>query len=217
MLPHGRRLRPVAVLGGLPDAAPWTALAGDGETATFYAGGAEIELYRSEADNYRRNLASAAPAVWVALQETGGDPPYAVAAVTADPAEGEGLTEPGQGIIEAVAMPEPLRQNLGGAIGLATIVTIMNERLHFHWNRLIEDINPARASVQQFLDLQVNRFDPLIPGDPNHAAVKMLADLVRREALVLTYNDLLLLIGSLFIFALMLIPLVGRPRSFLSH
>jgi hypothetical protein len=45
----------------------------------------------------------------------------------------------------------------------------------------------------------------------------MLADLVRREALVLTYNDLLLLIGSLFIFALMLLPLVGRPRSFLSH
>jgi MFS transporter, DHA2 family, multidrug resistance protein len=93
----------------------------------------------------------------------------------------------------------------------------MNERLHFHWNRLIEDINPARASVQQFLDLQVNRFDLLIPGDPSRAAIKMLADLVRREALVLTYNDLLLLIGSLFIFALMLLPLVGRPRSFLSH
>ena len=110
-----------------------------------------------------------------------------------------------------------LTRDLGGAIGLATIVTIMNERLHFHWNRLIEDINPARASVQQFLDLQVNRFDPLIPGDPSHAAIKMLADLVRREALVLTYNDLLLLIGSLFIFALMLLPLVGRPRSFLSH
>jgi len=102
--------RPVAVLGGLPDAAPWTPLAIDGETATFYAGAAEIELYRSEADNYRRNLTSAAPAIWVALQETGGDPPYAIAAVTADPAEGEGLTEPGQGVVEAVAMPEPLRQ-----------------------------------------------------------------------------------------------------------
>ena len=30
--------------------------------------------------------------------------------MTADPAEGEGLTEPGQDIVEAVAMPEPLRQ-----------------------------------------------------------------------------------------------------------
>ena len=108
--------RPVAVLSGLPDAAPWTPLATDGKTATFYAGAAEIELYRSEADNYRRNLASATPAIWVALQETGGDPPHAVATVTADPAEGEGLTEPGQGIIEAVAMPEPLRQAIAGFV-----------------------------------------------------------------------------------------------------
>jgi Protein of unknown function (DUF3305) len=44
-------------------AAPWTPLTIDGKTATFYAGAAEIELYRSEADNYRRNLASATPAI----------------------------------------------------------------------------------------------------------------------------------------------------------
>ena len=36
-----------------------------------------------------------------------------------------------------------LTRDLGGAIGLATIGTVMNERLHFHWNRLIEDINPG--------------------------------------------------------------------------
>jgi len=40
-----------------------------------------------------------------------------------------------------------LMRDLGGAIGLASIGTIMNARLHFHWNRLIEDINPARASA----------------------------------------------------------------------
>jgi hypothetical protein len=120
--------RPVAVLGGLPDAAPWTLLAGDGETATFYAGGAEIGLYRSEADNYRRNLASAAPAVWVALHETGGDPPYAVAAVTADPAEGEGLTESGQGIIEAVAMPEPLRRTIAAFVAEHHVERVFKKR-----------------------------------------------------------------------------------------
>jgi DHA2 family multidrug resistance protein len=110
-----------------------------------------------------------------------------------------------------------LTRDLGGAIGLATIVTLMNERLHFHWNRLIENINPARAEVQHFLELQVNRFDPLIPGDPSHAAMTMLAKLVQREALVLTYNDLLLLIGLLFVFGLMLLPFVRRPRSLLSR
>jgi hypothetical protein len=120
--------RPVAVLGGVPAAAAWTPLAVDGETVTFYAGEAEIELYRSETDNYRRNLASAEPTVWVALHETGGDPPYAVAAATADPAEGEGLTEPGQGIIEAVAMPEPLRHTIAAFVAEHHVERVFEKR-----------------------------------------------------------------------------------------
>jgi hypothetical protein len=120
--------RPVALLGGIPDAAAWTPLAVDGETTTFYAGAAEIELYRSEADNYLRNLASAAPAVWVALHETGADPPYAVATVTVDPAEGEGLTEPGHGIVEAVAMPEPLHHTIAAFIAEHHVERVFEKR-----------------------------------------------------------------------------------------
>jgi DHA2 family multidrug resistance protein len=110
-----------------------------------------------------------------------------------------------------------LMRDLGGAIGLASIGTIMNSRLHFHWNRLIEDINPARAAVQQFLEAQTGRFESLIPGDHHRAAIKLLANLTQREALVLTYNDLLMLLGALFVFGLMLLPLVRRPRSFFAH
>jgi len=89
--------------------------------------------------------------------------------------------------------------------------------LHFHWNRLIEDINPARPVVQQFLDVHSNRLESLIPGDPIRAAIKLLSGMAQREALVLTYNDLLLLLGALFVCGLMLLPLVRRPRSFLAH
>jgi MFS transporter, DHA2 family, multidrug resistance protein len=106
-----------------------------------------------------------------------------------------------------------LTRDLGGAIALATIGTVMNNRLHFHWNRLIEDINPARPSVQHFLDMQANRLDALVPGDTGRAAVKLLANLVQREALVMTFNDALMLLGSLFVAALFLMPLVRRPRA----
>ncbi|HEV2550103.1 MAG TPA: DUF3305 domain-containing protein [Stellaceae bacterium] len=102
--------RPVAVLAGLPQAAPWTPLATGNDATTFYAGAAEIELYRSEAGSYRRNLESDTPLLWVALNATGGEPPYEIAAVTADPAEGEGLTEPGHTLVEAVPMPQSLRE-----------------------------------------------------------------------------------------------------------
>jgi hypothetical protein len=104
--------RPVAVLAGLPEADVWTVLSDDGDAATFYAGPTEIALYRSESENYRQNLVSGAAAVWVALHETGGNPPYAVAGVTVDPGEGEAWTEPGDAIVEAIAMPETIRAEL---------------------------------------------------------------------------------------------------------
>ena len=109
-----------------------------------------------------------------------------------------------------------LTRDLGGAIGLAAIVTIMNARLHFHWNRLVENINPARPAVQHFLEMRANRLDAMVP-DSTRAAMKLLAQAVQREALVLTYNDLLILIGLFFVGALLLLPLVGRPRSMMAH
>ena len=106
-----------------------------------------------------------------------------------------------------------LTRDLGGAIGLATIGTLMNDRLHFHWNRLIEDINPARPAVQHFLEMQSGRLEALVPGDAGRAALRLLANLVHREALVMTYNDALMLIGVLFVAALFVMPLVRRPHA----
>jgi hypothetical protein len=101
--------RPVSVLVGEPDAAPWTQLAGDAESATFYAGACEIELYRSETTYYRDNLLTEAPALWVALRPTGAEPPYELLLVTANPSEGEALTEPGTDLVDTVPMPDVIR------------------------------------------------------------------------------------------------------------
>ena len=110
-----------------------------------------------------------------------------------------------------------LTRDLGGALGLAAIGTVMNWRLHFHWGRLIEDINPARSVVQQFLDTQAGRLDMLIPGDPAQAALKLLAGVVQREALVLSYSDALLMIGAVFVAGVMLMPLARAPRTMFSR
>jgi hypothetical protein len=119
---------PVAALSGLPDAVPWTVLASDEDATMFYAGMAEIELYRSEAGNYRDNLASGAPSLWISLHATGGDPPYQIAAVTADPAEGESLTEAGGAIVEAVAMPEPVREAIAAFASQHHVETVFDKR-----------------------------------------------------------------------------------------
>lgn len=108
--------RPSAVLTGIPDTPLWTKLSEDGERATFYAGAAEIELHRSETENYRTNLATGAPLLWVVLRKTDSEPPYVVFAVLADPAEGEAMTEAGNDLIETVAMPEAVRDALAAFI-----------------------------------------------------------------------------------------------------
>jgi len=101
--------RPVTVLAGLPDAAPWTMLSQDDAGATFYAGAAQIALFRTETAFYRDNLGSGAPVLWVALRPTGVDPPYEVFAVTADPAEGEALTGSDGDVVDVVPMPQAVR------------------------------------------------------------------------------------------------------------
>ncbi len=104
--------QPVAVLPGRPQAEPWTVLAADGDAATFYAGAADIALYRTETGRYRDNLASGAPSLWVVLRPTGAEPPYSVVAVTADPAEGELFTQTGDDLVGAVPMPPAVRDTL---------------------------------------------------------------------------------------------------------
>jgi hypothetical protein len=97
---------PLHVLVAVPDTDPWTKLSDDGERATFYAGAADIELHRTETPNYRENLDSGSPSLWVVLRPTESDPPYQLWTVTVDPAEGEAFTEAGNDLVDMVPMPE---------------------------------------------------------------------------------------------------------------
>jgi hypothetical protein len=102
--------RRIDVLIAVPETEPWTKLTDDGERATFYAGAATIELHRTETPHYRENLNSDIPCLWVALRPSDNDPPYELWAVTADPAEGEALTEAGDDLIEMVPMPPAIQE-----------------------------------------------------------------------------------------------------------
>jgi hypothetical protein len=102
--------RPVSVLEGVPAAPPWTQIGAEGELTTFYAGDAVIELHRTETANYRNNLASGAPRLWVILRPGSGEVGLDLLFVTADPAEGEALTGAGNDLVESVPMPGYIRQ-----------------------------------------------------------------------------------------------------------
>jgi MFS transporter, DHA2 family, multidrug resistance protein len=104
-----------------------------------------------------------------------------------------------------------LMRNLGGAIGLAALNTVLIDRLNLHWARLGEQINLARPVVQARLEHLTGMLGTVLPGDPQHAAIRMLGNLVMREATVLTFNDALLGMAAAFLLTLVFMPLVHKP------
>jgi hypothetical protein len=97
--------RPTAIFAEAPDVAPWTSLGGQAGLARFYVGAMPIHLYSTDTTNYRDNLTSTAPKLWVVMRSSTVEPPLEVLAITADPAEGEGNTEAGNNIVETIDMP----------------------------------------------------------------------------------------------------------------
>lgn len=100
--------RAVAVLPDEPATKPWTVLREQDGATVFYAGSATVDLYPSETARYRDNLASGSPSIWTVLSPSEGAWPYALTAVTVDPAEGEAFTEAADNLVEAVPMPAAL-------------------------------------------------------------------------------------------------------------
>ncbi|MEA2870664.1 MAG: hypothetical protein QOH67_640 [Hyphomicrobiales bacterium] len=107
--------RPVSVLAGTPSAAPWTRISEEGDATTFYAGETAIELHRTETANYRQNLCSGMPALWVVLRPklaNSADLAFELLMVTADPAEGEALTDAGNDLVATVPMPAAIIETI---------------------------------------------------------------------------------------------------------
>lgn len=106
---------PVAALPAAPAAAPWTRLSESADEETFFAGAFELSLHPAETAHYRDNLVSGRPSLWVALRADGEDS-YAIAAVTADPYEGESMAEGIGEVVEAVPMPAEIQARLAAFV-----------------------------------------------------------------------------------------------------
>jgi MFS transporter, DHA2 family, multidrug resistance protein len=106
-----------------------------------------------------------------------------------------------------------LMRNLGGAIGLAMINTVLTERLALHQSRLSDHLSPTSPQLQSWLEGTTALLAERGIADPEAGAVGLLSSLVQREATILTFSDCLILMSGAFFLALLLMPLVRRPRG----
>jgi DHA2 family multidrug resistance protein len=105
-----------------------------------------------------------------------------------------------------------LMRNLGGAIGLAALNTVLNDRMDLHLTRLHEAVNWSRGSATEMLTNLTARFQDF-GSNAEAMALKQMSLMVRREATVMSFSDVFLLLTVLFVGLAALGIMMKRPAA----
>src|SRR6059058_37801 len=103
-----------------------------------------------------------------------------------------------------------LTRNLGGAVGLAVINQVLNERTDLHISRLHDRINWGNATAVETLNMFTQRLQGM--GDATLMAMKQLSQIVHRQAVVMGYGDAFFML-TVFYFGLSLFVMVLKKPS----
>lgn len=114
-----------------------------------------------------------------------------------------------------------LFRQLGKSFGVAFIVTLVDQREHYHYARLVAHLNPYSPAVQQFiLQMQFALKLPLViphlgsPTAPLQVPpYQMLARIVQQQAAIQTYIDIFYLLTILAIAAFGLLFFFKKDRG----
>ncbi|HYE51313.1 MAG TPA: DUF3305 domain-containing protein [Azospirillaceae bacterium] len=112
--------RVAAVLPGDPETPPWTLLAEEDGTVRYYAGTAPLEAHSADTKVYKHNLEAPEPAVYVVLRPGGGPGSgpggWRLLLATVDPAEAHAHSDCGDDLVEALPMPQAVRDWLAAFV-----------------------------------------------------------------------------------------------------
>ncbi|MBV8473151.1 MAG: MFS transporter, partial [Hyphomicrobiales bacterium] len=107
-------------------------------------------------------------------------------------------------------------RNLGGAVGTATLATVLTKREQFHSNIIGQSVTLARDEVRQRLDQVTAYFQSRGVTDhaaATHDAAVYLGNVVRRQALIMGFSDTFVVIGVVLAIAAFALLLARRPQG----
>jgi DHA2 family multidrug resistance protein len=104
-----------------------------------------------------------------------------------------------------------LTRNLGGAVGLAVINEVLNDRTDLHISRLQERVNWGNASAVETLNNFTQRLQGM--GDAALMAMKQLSQIVHRQAVVMGYGDAFFMLTVFYLSLSVLVLLLKKPAS----
>ena len=105
-----------------------------------------------------------------------------------------------------------LMRNLGGAIGLALIDTVLDRRAPTHVAAIVARLQAGDASAARLVGLPTERFTGVPIGAIDEATRALVAPLVERAGLVAAFNDAWLIVGGLVALSVLALPLFRVRR-----
>lgn len=105
-----------------------------------------------------------------------------------------------------------LMRNLGGAIGLALIDTVIYGRAPAHAQAIVARLQSGNLETARAVGIPLELFAQRAPGPVDPAIQTLLAPLVERQALVEAINDAWALVAVMTLAALLLVPF-ARPAG----
>src|ERR1700733_2886137 len=106
-----------------------------------------------------------------------------------------------------------LTRNLGGALGLAVINEVLNDRTDLHISRLQDRVTWGNTTAVETLNMFTQRMQGM--GDAALMAMKQLSQIVHRQAVVMGYGDAFFIL-TMFYFGLSLLVLLLKKPAMLS-
>ena len=108
-----------------------------------------------------------------------------------------------------------MMRNLGGAVGIALLQTLLTKREQYHSNVLMQSVSllePAtRTRIEQLTQYFMNH-GVVDHAEASHRAVIAIGHIVQKQAFVLAFSDTFYLLGAALIVALMAALLLRKPN-----
>jgi len=104
-------------------------------------------------------------------------------------------------------------RNVGGAIGLALVNSLINSRSWLHWQMLAETVRLDRAPVREAWAGLGAAVRPELGAQSQQAGLGLLAQQMQQQVAVMTFGDMFMLIAAVLFAVLFLLPLVRNPSA----
>jgi DHA2 family multidrug resistance protein len=107
-----------------------------------------------------------------------------------------------------------MMRNLGGAVGIALLQTLLTKREQYHSNMLMQSVSMLEQATRTRIDQLMQYFihhGVVDQAEATHRAVIAIGHIVQKQAFILAFSDTFYLLGAALIVALLAVLMLRKP------